>query len=81
MKEKMPGASSKRWPGMFLGEQTCSRRQLSRQSPFFIFAPVQKQFGMKPGEFWSRDKGSIGDIEGKTEKSMTGIKPVTDFSV
>ena len=41
MKEKMPGASSKRWPGSVL-------REAFR---FFIFAPVQKQFGMKPGEF------------------------------
>ena len=51
MKEKMPGASSKRWPGMFLGSRLARVGNFLGSPRFFIFAPVQKQFGMKPGEF------------------------------
>ena len=32
MKEKMPGASSKRWPGMFLGKLSCSRGNQAMES-------------------------------------------------
>ena len=54
---------------------------LGKLSVFLSLHPSKSSLAGSLANFWSRDKGSIGDIEGKTEKSMTGIKPVTDFSV